>query len=82
MLNLFKWFLFMVKRRLPKSLRKFIRKEKARIRREVFDMKEQEKQIQELYQKNFKKLKLTPTFSSLASDVGEGGKRTNSNENK
>jgi len=44
----------MVKRRLPKSLRKFIRKEKARIRREVFDPKEQEKQIQELYQKNFK----------------------------
>ncbi len=47
----------MVKRRLPRSLRKFIRKEKARIRREVFDMKEQEKQIQELYQKFFKKLK-------------------------
>lgn len=41
----------MVKRRLPRSLRKFIRKEKARIRREVFDLKEQEKQIQELYQK-------------------------------
>jgi len=48
----------MVKRRLPKSLRKFIRKEKARIRREVFDLKEQEKQIQELYQKNFEKLKI------------------------
>lgn len=39
------------KKRLPKSLRKYIRKEKARIRREVLDLKEQEKLIQELYQK-------------------------------
>lgn len=39
----------MKKKRLPRSLRKFIRKEKARIRREVFDLKEQEKKIQELY---------------------------------
>jgi len=41
----------MVKRRLPKSLRKFVRKEKARIRREVFDIKEQEKQISEIYER-------------------------------
>ncbi len=46
-----------MKRKLPKSLRKFIRKEKARIRREVLDIKEQEKLIQELYQKIFEKLK-------------------------
>ena len=39
------------RKRLPKSLRKFIRKEKARIRREVLDLKEQEKLINELYQK-------------------------------
>ena len=38
-------------KKLPKSLRKYIRQEKARIRREVLDLKEQEKQIQELYQK-------------------------------
>lgn len=45
----------MVKRkRLPKSLRKFIRKEKARIRREVLDLKEQERLINDLYQKFFK----------------------------
>ena len=43
----------MEKRRLPKSVRKFIRREKARIRREVLDLKEQEKQIQEFYQKIF-----------------------------
>ena len=41
----------MKRKRLPKSLRKFIRQEKARIRREVLDMKEQEEKIKELYQK-------------------------------
>jgi hypothetical protein len=43
-----------MKQRLPKSLRKHIRREKARIRREVLDIKEQEKLIQELYQKFLK----------------------------
>jgi len=41
----------MMKKKLPKSIRKYLRKEKARIRREVLDLKEQEKLIQELYQK-------------------------------
>jgi len=40
-----------MKKKLPKSIRKFIRKEKARIRRGVLDLKEQEKMILELYQK-------------------------------
>ena len=40
---------------MPKSVRKFIRREKARIRREVLDIKEQEKLILELYQKLLKK---------------------------
>jgi hypothetical protein len=40
-----------MKKRLPKSLRKHIRREKARIRREVFDVKQQEELIQKLYQK-------------------------------
>ena len=44
----------MKRKRLPKSLRKFIRKEKARIRREVLDLKEQERLINELYQKFLK----------------------------
>ena len=43
-----------MKRKLPKSLRKYIRKEKARIRREVLDIKEQEELISELYQKFLK----------------------------
>jgi len=37
------------KYKLPKSIRKYLRKEKARIRREVFDIKEQNKKIEELY---------------------------------
>lgn len=44
----------MKKRKPPKSLRKYIRREKARIRREVLNLKEQEKLIQELYQKFLK----------------------------
>ena len=47
----------MKRQRLPKGLRKYIRREKARIRQEVLDLKEQEKQISELYQKVFEKLK-------------------------
>ena len=43
---------------MPRSIRKFIRREKARIRREVLDIKEQERLIQELYQKFYEKLKI------------------------
>ena len=45
----------MKRKKLPKSLRKYIRQEKARIRREVLDLKEQKKLIDELYQKLLKK---------------------------
>jgi len=44
----------MRRKKLPKSLRKYIRQEKARIRREVLDSKEQEKLINELYKKILK----------------------------
>lgn len=44
----------MKKKKMPKSLRKYIRKEKSRIRREILDIKEQGKLINELYQKFFK----------------------------
>ena len=50
-------YFFMERKRLPKSLRKFVRLEKARIRREVLDLKEQERLISELYQKIFEKIK-------------------------
>ena len=42
---------------MPKSLRKFIRREKARIRREVLDVKKQEELIEEMYKKFSKEKK-------------------------
>ena len=41
----------MKKQRLTKSIRKFIRFEKARIRREILGSKKQEEMIQQLYKK-------------------------------
>lgn len=38
-------------KRLSKGIRKYIRAQKARIRREVLDIEEQGKLIKELYQK-------------------------------
>ena len=43
-----------MKKKIPKSLRKYIRKEKARIRREVLDIKNQKELIDELYKKQQK----------------------------
>lgn len=44
----------MKKNRLPKGLKKHIRQEKARIRREVLSIKKQEELIEGLYKKFFK----------------------------
>jgi len=41
----------MERKRMSKSLRKYIRQEKARIHRGVLDLKEQRKLIDDLYQK-------------------------------
>ena len=46
--------LYFMKKKLPKSLKKHIRREKARIRREQFDLKKQEDLIKELYKKVLK----------------------------
>lgn len=43
----------MTAKRLPKSIRKHIRKEKARIRREYIDPEKQKKKINQLYKKIF-----------------------------
>lgn len=45
----------MGKKKMPKSIRKHIRKEKARIRREVLDLKNQKELIDKLYQRFSKK---------------------------
>ncbi len=52
-------------KKLPKSIRKYIRKEKARIRREVLDLAEQKRLIDELYKK-FLKQKPAPSASGAA----------------
>jgi len=41
----------MKRKRMAKSVRKFIRKEKTRIRREILSVEEQNKSIAKLYQK-------------------------------
>ena len=40
-----------MKKKLPNSIRKHIRKEKARIRREIFSVEKQQEKIKKLYQK-------------------------------
>jgi hypothetical protein len=39
------------RKKMPKSVRKFIRTEKARIRRQFFDTKKQESEIVQLYKR-------------------------------
>jgi hypothetical protein len=43
--------------KLPKSIRKFIRKEKARIRREIVEDEKQKEAIKKLYEEVISKLK-------------------------
>lgn len=43
----------MSNKKLPQGTRKFIRLEKARIRRDVLDIKEQERLVGELYSRFF-----------------------------
>jgi hypothetical protein len=52
-----------MKNNLPKSIKKFIRREKARIHQEIFDQKEQKKLIDELYQKAIKSPKIKEQVS-------------------
>ena len=68
--------IFMAKK-LPQGLRKFIRREKARIRREVLDIKKQEELINELYQKFIKEVKEEKLSSPL-----RPVKRDSAHENK
>jgi len=41
----------MTKKRLSKSVRKYVRLEKARLKREVLDFEERKEQIKKLYKK-------------------------------
>ena len=46
---------YFMKKKMPRSIRKFIRQEKARVRREVLDIKKQQELINQLYQRFLKK---------------------------
>jgi hypothetical protein len=52
-----------MKNNLPKSTKKFIRREKAQIHQDIFDQKEQKKLIDELYQKVIKSPKIKERVS-------------------
>ncbi|MDD5551814.1 MAG: hypothetical protein PHI88_01490 [Candidatus Pacebacteria bacterium] len=45
------------KKQLPKSIRKYIRKGKSRIRREILNIEDQNKKIEELTEKFYKNKK-------------------------
>jgi hypothetical protein len=49
-----------MKKNLPRSLRKYIRQEKARIRREILDIQEQKRLIRELIKKFRKNIDKAP----------------------
>jgi len=53
-----------MKKKMPQSIRKYIRKEKARIRRDFSDIGEQTKLINELYQKFLKQDENTRNIQS------------------
>jgi len=61
----------MPKSRMPKSVRKFIRKEKARIRREVLDLEKQKEKINELYQKFIKRGNKTEVKKPIEQKIEE-----------
>ena len=53
-----------MRKRLPKSVRKFIRRQKARLRREVFEPERREEAIRTLYEK----IRIAYTISPGGSD--------------
>jgi hypothetical protein len=54
----------MTKSSLPRSLRKYIRKEKARIRRQFLDLAKQKEMINNLYQKVYSLIKSKSEFDN------------------
>jgi len=60
------------RRRLPKSIRKYIRREKGRLRREILDLAEQEKKIDQIYQKlGIKRDEPTTSRSVQSTEIGQ-----------
>ena len=55
--------------KLPKSLKKYIRKEKARIRREIFNKKEREEKLQALFRLLTSKKEKMPEKEQIVAQV-------------
>lgn len=64
---------------MPNSTRKYIRREKARIRREILNVKEQENLISELYQKVLNKPKKIITQKKSKIPFSSKLQKTNKN---
>lgn len=62
--------------KLPNSTKKFIRLEKARIRRQFFDFKKQEEMIQEIYNKLSNKQPSQENIKKVKIKKGEKPKKT------
>ncbi|OGZ98580.1 MAG: hypothetical protein A3C07_03935 [Candidatus Sungbacteria bacterium RIFCSPHIGHO2_02_FULL_47_11] len=54
----------MAKSGLPKSVRRFLRKEKSRLRRDILNLEEAEKKVQELVSKIFERHKKSRVASA------------------
>ncbi len=66
------------RKRLSKSVRKYIRQEKARLRWQVLDLKEQKKKIEEIYKKlGIKREEPTSTSSSKKAKTKSLAKKKN-----
>lgn len=57
--------------KIPKSVKKFIRKEKARIKREILDVEEQAKAIAKLYERVLEQLKKKKSSKEAMSEKPE-----------
>ena len=61
-------------KKLPKSIRKYIRREKALIRREVLDLVEQKRLINELYQRFLPKTKVSDKIEHYDPSINSGSR--------
>jgi hypothetical protein len=66
----------MTKSSLPRSLRKYIRKEKARIRRQFLDLAKQKEMINNLYQKVYSLIKSKSEFDNTKALEQKNNKET------
>ncbi len=62
-------------KRLSKSIRKYIRKEKARIKREVLDLEEQKRQLEALLEKFKEQINIEGGQNDFSNNKRGSGKK-------